>query len=211
MRSTVIYKGKDEIMKKEKKAQRQSEIETAAYELLDEFGYDGISMLKIAKRAKASNETIYRWYGDKLGLFESLVKNNTNDIKETLSIGLNDNKPPLEILQDFGPKLLTLLLSPRAIALNRAAAGDPSGILGKALAKHGRETVLPLLIEILSALCKEKIIMNTSRKLAEIYIRLLVGDMQIRRVTSAVDEVTAKEINQRSIEALNMVIFLAEL
>ena len=61
-------------MKKEKKVQRQSEIETAAYALLDEFGYGGISMLKIAKRAKASNETIYRWYGDKLGLFKSLVK-----------------------------------------------------------------------------------------------------------------------------------------
>ena len=122
-----------------------------------------------------------------------------------MSFGLNGNKPPLEILQDFGPRLLTLVLGPRAIALNRAAAGDPSGILGKALAKHGREAVLPLLIKTFNAFCQEKKSNNTPSKMAEIYIRLLVGDMQVRLVTGAVDKVTAKEINRRSIEALNII------
>ncbi|NRA86789.1 MAG: TetR/AcrR family transcriptional regulator C-terminal domain-containing protein [Rhizobiales bacterium] len=120
-------------------------------------------------------------------------------------MGLSENKPALEILQDFGPKLLTLLLSPRAIALNRAAAGDSSGILGKTLAKHGRETIFPLLVGIFDRVCKEKMIKTSPTKLAEIYIRLLVGDLQIRRVIGAMDEFTPKEIKQRSIEAINII------
>ena len=60
------------------KLESKLRIEQAAYELIDEFGYDGISMLKIAKRAKASNETLYKWYGDKKGLFSALVETNTN-------------------------------------------------------------------------------------------------------------------------------------
>lgn len=201
MLCTVNYKGGIEIMQKDKKTQRQNEIETAAYELLDEFGYDGISMLKIAKRSKASNETLYRWYGDKLGLFKSLVENNAHNVKEFLNDELDKNRTGLIILQDLGPKLLTLLLSPRAIALNRAAAGDPSGVLGKSLAASGRETVMPLVVGVFEAICSQQIMAGSPAKLAEIYIRLLVGDLQVRRVTGAIDEISEAEISQRSNEA----------
>ena len=52
-------------MRDDKKQQRRRQIEAAAYDLLVQYGYDGTSMLAVAKAAKASNETMYRWYGDK--------------------------------------------------------------------------------------------------------------------------------------------------
>ena len=51
-------------MRDDTKMKKQRQIEQAAYDLLEQQGYDGISMLKIARRAKASNETLYRCYGD---------------------------------------------------------------------------------------------------------------------------------------------------
>jgi len=94
-------------------------------------------MLSVAKRAKASNETLYRWYGDKLGLFMSLIERNLSDVRAVLEPDSQCADDPLETLQILGPKLLELLLSPRAIALNRAAAADASGALGQALARGG--------------------------------------------------------------------------
>ena len=75
-------------MKEENRLKRQGEIEQAAYALLREDGYGNISMLKVAKRAKASNETLYRWYGDKLGLFGALVAKNAEEAKRLLDAAL---------------------------------------------------------------------------------------------------------------------------
>ncbi|MEQ8740678.1 MAG: helix-turn-helix domain-containing protein, partial [Hoeflea sp.] len=63
-------------MREETRAARQAQIEQAAYEVLEEKGYAATSMLAIAKRARASNETLYNWYGDKTGLFRALVVRN---------------------------------------------------------------------------------------------------------------------------------------
>ncbi|WP_237352646.1 TetR family transcriptional regulator [Rhizobium leguminosarum] len=41
-------------------------------------------MLDIAKAAKASNETLYRWYGDKNGLFQTMVESNARATKTAL-------------------------------------------------------------------------------------------------------------------------------
>ena len=112
-------------MREDARRKRAAEIEAAAYAVLEKKGYDGLSMLAVAKAAKASNETLYRWYGDKLGLFAALIDGNTQVVRDAL--GGDDGDTPLEDLARVGPKLLTMLLGPRAVALNRAAAVDGSG------------------------------------------------------------------------------------
>ena len=64
-------------MRDEKRAARAEEIETAAYGVLEAKGYDGLTMLAVARAAKASNEMLYRWYGDKQGLIEALIRSMT--------------------------------------------------------------------------------------------------------------------------------------
>lgn len=75
-------------MRKEKRSLRQQQIEDAAYEVLEIKGYGGTSMLGIAKQARASNETLYNWYGDKQGLFQALVMRNAEQVKEYLETEL---------------------------------------------------------------------------------------------------------------------------
>ena len=71
-------------MQDTKKDARSEQIEEAAYAVLAEKGFAGASMLSIAKRAKCSNETMYRWYGDKVGLFRALVTRNADRVASVL-------------------------------------------------------------------------------------------------------------------------------
>lgn len=188
-------------MRNEKKAERQKQIAEAAYEVLAEKGYAGASMLSIAKKAKASNETLYRWYGNKQGLFRDLVAQNAELVAMQLKQELGKAEHSLQALEAIGERLLAMLLSPRAIALNRAAAADAevSGELGQALAEAGRDHVLPLLVEFLGQLRAEGFLaFDHVDETAELYVALLVGDMQIRRVTGVLAELPAEEIKARA-------------
>ncbi|MFS8183132.1 TetR/AcrR family transcriptional regulator [Pseudovibrio denitrificans] len=188
-------------MRDEKKTARQKQIAEAAYDVLAEKGYAGASMLSIAKKAKASNETLYRWYGNKQGLFRDLVAQNAELVAEQLEEELAKAEHSLQVLEVVGERLLTMLLSPRAVALNRAAAADAevSGELGQALAEAGRDRVFPLLVQLLEKLkAEDYLAFDHVGEAAELYVALLVGDMQIRRVTGVLAEPSAEDIQRRS-------------
>lgn len=193
-------------MKQENQQKRRVQIEQAAYALFEENGFAGTSMLSIAKRAKASNETLYRWYGDKHGLFMSLIERNLDDVNTVLNSETASMDDPIETLQKLGPKLLELLTGTRAIALNRAASADTSGALGQALAKGGRETVMPMIQSIFKALLAKNDATDTSSAQAsELYINLLVGELQTRRMIGVLAPLTRDEINERADRALRLI------
>ena len=187
-------------MRTDKKQLKQQAIEQAAYDLIEEKGFLGMSMLAIAKRARASNETLYNWYGDKNGLFKTLIENNAAETKTLLENAISNPRNPLSTLEKLGPTLLDLLLGERAIALNRAAAADPTGELGKLLSAAGKETVFPLIVDLFSQL--EPVGPQKALKAAQDYLGLLVGDMQIRRAIGAIKKPTKSEMQTRSENAL---------
>ena len=196
-------------MQTENKLTRQTQIETAAYALLREKGYVGTSMLSIAKRAKASNETLYRWYGDKLGLFRSLIERNAKEIKNLLEAHITEDGNPIDRLRMLGPMLLSLLVSDRAISLNQAAAADQTGELGAALSEIGRETISPLITQTLQKAQASGVIDFTdAHEATELYISLLVGDIQIRRAIGRMSEPNAGFIKNRAQTAFSNFIAL---
>ena len=186
-------------MKHETREKRRREIEKAAYELIEEKGFLGISMLMIAKRAKASNETLYRWYGDKVGLFKAMVQSNAAEVKQQLLNDIETDGPALDAIKLLGPTLLKLLLSDRAIALNCAAASDASGELGKALAKGGREDVLPHIAKLFERAQQDGYFKSFDLpELCSLYLDLLIGDQQVRRAIGVLTEPSQFEIDRRS-------------
>lgn len=194
-------------MSGQKEARRQA-IEGAAYEVLLEQGYRAASILAIAKRAKASNETLYRWYGNKQGLFAALVERNAGAARTFLDQALAEECSPLSVLETLGPALLTLVTSERAVVLNRAAAGDvhDTGTLGQALAKGGREALMPRIATLLARAEKSgELHVDDPDDAADIYISLLLGDVQIRRATGALNGLSATEIEKRAARALKLI------
>lgn len=190
-------------MREEKRSKRQLQIETAAYKVLEAKGYGGTSMLGIAKQARASNETLYNWYGDKQGLFQALVMRNAEEVKSHLEVGLQAENDALSILQALGPKLLALLTGDRAVALNRAAAADKSGELGATLSKAGREAIFPLLEQVfLRAQHEGSLSFKRTEKAVDLYLDLLIGDLQIRRVIGRLPSPSTAFCQERSERAV---------
>ena len=191
-------------MRESAQIERRRSIEEAAYALIDEKGYDNISMLAIAKRAKASNETLYRWYGDKKGLFQAMVIRNADEVYASLVEDLDRQRDPMQILEDISLKLLRLLTSDRAIALNRAAAADASGELGIALSKVGRERVLPLISKVLGQIKDQGTFSDLSlEEVTRLYMSLLIGDLQIRRAIGVMPAPNETELKTTTRKALD--------
>lgn len=192
----------------ERKDARRQAIEDAAYEVLLKDGYKAASVLAIAKRAKASNETLYRWYGNKQGLFAALVERNAEAARAFLDKALSDDRSPIAVLETLGPILLTLVTSERAVALNRAAAGDvhDTATLGQALAVGGREALMPRIATLLTRASEAgELFVGEADEAADVYISLLLGDVQIRRATGALDDLSATEAEKRAARALKLI------
>ena len=189
-------------------ARRRAAIKDAAIAVLGEKGYKAASMLEIARRAKASNETLYKWFGNKQTLFGALVEDNAREARELLQSTLAENRDPLDALVQLGPVLIGIVCGEKAVALNRAAAGDvfETGTLGKTIAQHGRETIRPLLSELFAAADRAgALAVPNPDEAAETYINLLIGDLQVRRVIGVVPEPAASEAAARSGRALDAI------
>ena len=190
-------------MRDETRAIRQDQIEKAAYAVLEEKGFAGTSMLAIARKARASNETLYNWYGDKTGLFRALVQRNAAEVKALLDEQIAGQGDAVAALGRVGPVLLGLVTSDRAVALNRAAAADPTGDLGRTIAAEGRNTVAPLIGAVLEQGCARGLFAFDDLDAAcETYLGLLVGDLQIRRVVGRMPQPDAGALAARAARAV---------
>lgn len=191
-------------MKSENQAQRRREIEDAAYAVLAEKGYKATSMLAVARRASASNETLYRWYGNKQTLFAALVASNLEDVRAYLETVIADEVDPLKALGDLAPLLISLVTGEKAIALNRAAAADvyETNSLGATIAEGGRQTVQPMVVALISAaMDKGDLASGNVKEVAETYISLVIGDLQVRRVIGVMPELDPPAIATRATAA----------
>lgn len=187
-------------LKDDRREKRHADICEAAYGLLAQHGYGGTSMLRVAKAAKASNETLYRWYGDKDGLFKAMVRDNAGETRQMLNTALQGSDNPRMVLERVAPVFLRMLLGERAILLNRAAAADPTGALGATISAGGRNEIMPLLDRLMQRLCEGR--ECEPKEAAGWFISLLVGDLQIKRVINERAALSGEEIDSRCAAAL---------
>ncbi|MCB1396235.1 MAG: TetR/AcrR family transcriptional regulator [Rhodobacteraceae bacterium] len=171
-------------MRPENRTRRETEIFKAAYRVLDLSGPEGLTMLSVARAARASNETLYRWYGDKAGLFAALVRDNAAQVEAAMTRAATQDATAREALEGVGAVLFEMVTGPRAVALNRAAATDTTGNLGTALAREGRERISPLLGALIGRLLPHAPLPEAT----PLFIDLLLGDTQIRRATGAMPQ-----------------------
>ena len=139
-----------------KQAQRRRQIESAALELLAVKGYRKTSMLQIAKRASASNQTLYAWYGNKQALFKDIIDLNGRAVRGFLKHALKEHEDPLQVLKSLGIHLLRFTTDSKAITMNRAAIIDATetSVLAEAIDSVGRNEVFALICSLMDDLAK---------------------------------------------------------
>lgn len=136
-------------------------------------------MLSIARRAGASKETLYSWFGSREGLFSAMIVANADSTAQRVADALDGDDPPRDTLEAFGAGLLRLLTDQRSLALNRAAMTNP--VLASELLASGRHRVGPIVEAYLAAVSASGALEIVDPQSAfETFYGLVIRDTQIR-------------------------------
>ncbi len=99
--------------------ERQRRILDAAREVFLEQGFENASISEIMKRAGGSMSTLYRCFGNKLGLFEAMMQQATNDLFDSVDDRVIWDDGLERGLRRFGRRFIEQINRPNAIALFR--------------------------------------------------------------------------------------------
>lgn len=168
---------------------RQREVLDAALRLLIRDG-GRLTMSALAAEANCSKETLYRWYGDRAGLLNAIVRWQAAQVRvEALSGARIDRAALATRLKQFASDWLRVVSSERSLALNRLAigqAGDDGGDLGAMVLANGRFALGQRLKPVLEAARAAGLLKFDSAEEAfrsffglvarDVHIRLLLGE-----------------------------------
>ncbi len=186
--------------------ERREEILKVALSVLAERGYRGASMLEIARRAQASKETLYAWFGDKRGLFEELVRWQAERLDTVLVPSLERHaEGPSEVLRAFAVELQRLLLGDRAVVINRAAISEAlsDSTFAQILAAKGRDTIVPKLERYLEGQREQgRLGFEEAGTAVDAFIGLTIGDQQVRRLLGVLPMPESEQIEARAERAV---------
>lgn len=192
----------------EKQAERRAQIEAAAFDVLEKVGYKKASMLQIAKSAKASNETLYSWYGNKQALFSSLIATNAQVVEDTLQAAVTRGGDLKTALFDLGKLLLQFTATEKAIIINRAAVADvpETGLLAAAIEENARQIMLRLVTALMTKLeaSGTHSFDKDASSAAQDFIGLLIGELQIQQALGSVPPLDQDEIERRARRACEL-------
>ncbi len=192
-------------MQKSRRVPRRAHILDVAAEVLAEKGYRDTTMLEVARRSSASKETLYAWFGDKLGLFEAVIRRNAGRVRLALNGHLDSDTSVEPALTDFGRELAAHLLGDNAVSINRAAISEaragPS--LAGSLSKSGREPIQRTLVGYFEQ-CHARGLLHVEdpNEAVDTFVGLLLGDAQTRRLLGVMDSPSETEIDTRATQAV---------
>ncbi len=133
------------------RAGREDAILDAALSELAAAGWDRFTMAGAARRAGASTETLYAWFGNRDGLIRRMIQRNADVSAAAIHIELGAGTGTRGVrgtLVAYARGLLDLLTGPVSLMLNRAAIGSPE--LAEVLRAEGRLRIGPLVARYLA-------------------------------------------------------------
>ena len=93
------------------KSLRRRQILDAAFTEFTASGYAGASMGAIARRAHASKETLYAWFGDKETLFNTVLRSRLDGISSQVAAAAETDPSPAHVLPVVAEDVLRLTLA----------------------------------------------------------------------------------------------------
>lgn len=111
-------------------------------EVLLRDGYDRFSMNAVAVSARASKETLYRYFCDKAGLLGAALEYLGSMVEPLLLANIHEEMSRPERLQQLADNYLNGCLVPESLTLQRIAYADGDKGLGKQFAKQFTEASL---------------------------------------------------------------------
>ncbi|MGV7207576.1 TetR/AcrR family transcriptional regulator [Oxalobacteraceae bacterium A2-2] len=184
-------------MKAKTEARRQT-IMNIAEQVFSELGFERASMDEVSKRGGGSKATIYNYFANKEELFFEVMYRSKEAEFEAVHAALagSDGGNLVQVLEDFGRRLLGLLYAPHVRAVRRlvVAEGGRSG-LGARCYQLGPQRSLTIIADFLTrAMEQGKLRRADSHVAAQQLKALLDAELMERFLCHELDEVSEEEI-----------------
>lgn len=136
-------------------------------------------MLGIARRAGASKETLYSWFGNKGGLLKDLIEQETTSAANAISGALGRPGPPATVLVEGAYALLKRATSDTSVALRRAAVTSPE--LGRHALRLEQEKVDPIIDSYMAQLTRDgRYLVPDVGSAHRMFRSLVTADLELR-------------------------------
>lgn len=146
-----------------KKAIRYNKILQTALDLFCEKGYEKTSLSEIVAQSGGSLSTIYEYFGDKDGLFYTILEREISDFNKSLQAEISITHEPnlRDFLVKFGQIFINKIFDKRMFALYKIAFSE-SFRNGEKVAKFFRKFGVELIHNKLANFLREQEALNTN-------------------------------------------------
>lgn len=146
-----------------KKAIRYNKILQTALDLFCEKGYEKTNLSEIVAKSGGSLSTIYEYFGDKDGLFYTILEREISDFNESLQAEISITHEPnlRDFLVKFGQIFINKIFDKRTFALYKIAFSE-SFRNGEKVAKFFRKFGVELIHNKLANFLREQEALNTN-------------------------------------------------
>lgn len=165
-------------------SERQKDVLDAALDLLVE-GDGSLTMASVARKANCSKETLYKWFGDREGFLDAMVRWQASRVRVVpLKRGTVDQESLFSSLEHFARDWLMVLSGEKSVALNRLAVSDGAkekSNLGALVLQNGPFAMARRLRPILELGCEAGLLaIEDLNEAFRTFFGLVVRDTQIR-------------------------------
>jgi len=180
------------------KQARRREILDAAFLEFSEKGYSGASMEAIARRARASKETLYAWFENKESLFNTLFLSRIEGMESHVTAAAETDPSPVNVLPIIAEDAIRLMLAMEP--LSRAmGVGEPNDkalrLLGQTISRERMKFVEYILR------CREHGFVafdDDPFEIASLFVAMALGEWSLRLGTGMLDELTDRMIEEHA-------------
>jgi len=177
---------------------RRREILDIAFQEFSEKGYAGASMLAIARRARASKETLYAWFENKETLLNTLFESRLERMASRAGAAALEDPSPANVLPIVAEDVIRFMLAtaPLSQAIGAGEAGDKVlRRLGQTIAEERARFVDYLLR------CRDQghiAFDDDPFELASLFVAMAEGEWSLRLGTGMLSEVTDRMIAEHA-------------
>lgn len=191
---------------REERDARRSEILHAAFDEFAASGYAGASMEKIARRAKASKETLYAWFGPKEQLFNILLEARVQEFAARYDGGsLGPETDPAIVLQTVAEDVLRFMLAIEPLSRAMGAADETVAtarrMVGKLVVAERKKFAALLANWRDSGLIAFD---DEPLELASLFVAMAQGEWGFRLATGITDRLTDKMIRAHALRVTQL-------
>jgi AcrR family transcriptional regulator len=186
------------IAEKPDKEKRRGEILDAAFLEFSTKGYARASMEAIARRARASKETLYAWFENKETLLDTLFASRLDRMASRVVEAAEKDPSPANVLPIIAEDTIRFMLAiaPLTDAMGPGEPGDKaSRMLGRTISAERKKFV----DYILQCRAEGYIAFDDDPfEIVSLFVAMALGEWNMRLGTGLLDEVTDEMIEQHA-------------